>query len=259
MTVSPDFPALVRIMTQDQTPRVWSLLITVFGDLGQKAGETISGGALNRLMEPIGIRPDAIRVALHRLRKDGWIESARQGRRSHYHLTKWGRSQSAQASPRIYATTGPTEPCWLVLKDPGSDTALPDDMHWATGTIGLRLGRAPHKEAIEVTTPVPAWVRIKLCPQDRLDACAQVEHQLRALSAALPASELLSPLQTTVLRVLIVHAWRRVVLRVPDLPDAQLPDGWRGAACRAHVADLLERLPRPPLATLEFTTPAQKA
>ncbi|TNF22119.1 MAG: PaaX family transcriptional regulator, partial [Rhodobacteraceae bacterium] len=81
------FQTVVRHLTRDQAPRVWSLLISVFGDLAQDPGARISGLLLRHMTERIGIKPEAMRVAIHRLRKDGWIDSQRHGRTSVYFLT----------------------------------------------------------------------------------------------------------------------------------------------------------------------------
>ena len=52
------------------------------------------------------------------------------------------------------------------------------------------------------------------------------------------------------LRSLIVHGWRRLVLKHPDLPPDVYSDAWRGHDCRALVTGLLTRLPRPALSAL---------
>ena len=62
--------------------RVWSVIVTLMGDLtvmGTPGADAsgVSGQALGKVMAALGIRPEATRVALHRLRKDGWIESTR--------------------------------------------------------------------------------------------------------------------------------------------------------------------------------------
>ena len=62
-----------------------------------------------------------------------------------------------------------------------------------------------------------------------------------------PDADTLGPLRVAVLRVLIVHAWRRLVLRHPALPRALHSDQWRGHDCAARVRDLLDHLPRPAL------------
>ena len=55
--------------------RVWSLMVSLFGDLAQAEGAGIDGPVLSRIMTAMQIRPEATRVALHRLRNDGWIAS----------------------------------------------------------------------------------------------------------------------------------------------------------------------------------------
>ena len=96
------FGACRDALTAGRPHRLWSLIITIFGDLAQAPGSRISGAALGEITELIGVKPEAMRVALHRLRKDGWLESEREGRASFHHLTQYGRTQCAEASPRIY-------------------------------------------------------------------------------------------------------------------------------------------------------------
>ena len=96
------FETAINTLNDPKHQRVWSLIVSIFGDLAQAQGDQLSSGALNRIMTPMGIKNDAIRVALHRLRKDGWIDSARSGRNSVHYLTEFGRRQSAEVTPRIY-------------------------------------------------------------------------------------------------------------------------------------------------------------
>ena len=83
--------------------RVWSLLVTVFGDLAPD--RPLNGPTLSAIMGEIGIKPEASRVALHRLRSDGWIASAKKGRTSLHALTAKGQSDSDAARQRIYGET----------------------------------------------------------------------------------------------------------------------------------------------------------
>ena len=87
MTQSRDqwFETSINLLSDPQNQRVWSVIISLFGDMAQRPNEKISGAALTRIITPMGIKPEAIRVALHRLRKDGWIESVRAGRASTLH------------------------------------------------------------------------------------------------------------------------------------------------------------------------------
>ena len=45
-----------------------------------------------------------------------------------------------------------------------------------------------------------------------------------------------------VARILLIHAYRRIVLRDPGLPAALLPDDWPGHAARALTGRIYRRL-----------------
>lgn len=243
------FDALVADLRGADLPRVWSLLVTVFGDLAQD-GAAIPASVLGQIVAPVGVRPEAMRVALHRLKKDGWIESERSGRSSLYRLSAQGRAQTVAASPRIYSPDPPAHEAWLVLTDPSAPTP-------PEGTSGLWLGAnmqlsaSPPEGAesfatrLEPDTRLPGWMRGRVCDPAlaRLSAdLSQRLARLEGLQAAQPAE--LTATQAAILRVLIVHGWRRIVLKAPALPDFVFPEPWAGAACRSRVATLLARLPR---------------
>ncbi|MDK3018946.1 PaaX family transcriptional regulator C-terminal domain-containing protein [Pseudodonghicola flavimaris] len=259
------FDTCAALLTDPQNLRVWSVIVSLFGDLAQRPGDRLSGGALSRIIMPAGIKPEAIRVALHRLRKDGWIDSARQGRASAHFLTDYGRAQSAEVSPRIYTRAAAAPEAWhlLIAEDGAGQTAL-DDLLLAEEYFSIArnvaLGAGPVPEDIDddllvfdaSARTVPAWVRLRACPPELSEAAHGLLRDLSQADALLPRTpEAISPLQIATLRMLIVHRWRRVVLRQPDLPAAFFPADWPGPACRAAVFDLLDRLPRPALAELE--------
>lgn len=256
--MEPDAISDLALRLNDgQTPRVWSLLVTVFGDLAQDANTRISGKVLGQMMDIIGIKPEAMRVALHRLRKDGWIDSERRGRTSHYFLTELGRTQSAAASPRIYGTAPDASQAWLVIRNPGYNTGQPGkhmfkDAVWVTSNTAI-TGQAPTGADVFATpldpaTCLPDWMRSKLCDADVLAQSQFLADQLAQLQLS---RQRLTPLETAALRVLVVHGWRRIVLKSPKLPDYVLPDAWAGAICRQRVAEILAALPKHVIADLD--------
>lgn len=264
------FTPLVETLTAGQTHRVWSVLITVFGDLAQEKGQWISGPTLNSIMTEIGIKPEATRVALHRLRKDGWITSRRVGRHSEYGLTDQGRAQSAQASPRIYSATAAQTTCYLVVSGTGDSptdhTANETDepqVLWITPALGLTADHAAARDTLILPvpqdSPLPDWLRARVCSAQLVAASARTEAALGDLQQALESARPLDALQIAVLRVLVVHSWRRIILRAPDLPDTVFPADWRGAACRSLTTALLSALPRPDLAQLDAAIGAPRA
>jgi len=257
------FEACARTLTDPQNQRVWSIIVSLFGDLAQKPGDRLSGSALSRIIMPIGIKPEAIRVALHRLRKDGWIDSARTGRASAHYLTEFGRARSAEVTPRIYTRVPDTPADWhLLIAEDGSGQSALDEMLLTADYFSLArnaaLGAGPAPEASEElmsfdvrARAVPDWVRARACPEDLAESCHSLLDALERAAALLPAEGGITPLQTATLRMLIVHRWRRVVLRMPDLPTAFFPPDWPGPDCRAAVFHMLDRLPRPALSDLD--------
>jgi len=246
------FQDLATCLTSEQPPRVWSLLVTVFGELAQQEGARISGTLLGQLTTLMGVKPEAMRVALHRLRKDGWIESERDGRKSSYHLTQWGRAQSAKATPRIYGLADVNAPAVLAICNGTlAGSTAPQGEVWITSNIVITTDPARYEDAFCTQLrpdDLPDWMRGKTVSHATQEQASSLLGQLNAMT---PNADRLSNLEIAALRILIVHGWRRIVLRTPPLPDFVFPRQWAGPACRARVATLLTQLPAQTLAGLE--------
>ncbi|TNJ44857.1 PaaX family transcriptional regulator [Phaeobacter sp. B1627] len=255
------FSAAIGALADQQGQRVWSVIISFLGDMAQGEGAGISSAALTRVITPLGIKPEAIRVALHRLRKDGWTESERRGRGSVHFLTPHGRAQSALVTPRIYCRTACTTLDWhvliagtpsgLELLDALADQSQ-DSLIRVNRQTGLAPGPAPDSMADMLVldarvTEVPDWLRDLLYPRALHHGCAALDAALQPLAPPPP----LDPLRRACLRTLIVHRWRRIVLRHPRLPERFHPADWTGESCRQKVFALLDALPQPSLTELE--------
>jgi len=236
--------------------RVWSLLVSVFGDLAQHEGAGIDGPVLSAIMARMGVKSEATRVALHRLRKDGWIASEKVGRTSRHRLTVYGRSETIAASGRIYAETQYAPEEWeIVITDGDEDRASLRSKGFVPVLPRVYLGtpalHAP-ENALRLTgaSTVPDWIKSQVAPDSLHQDYKKLRGILETTSRALPETQSLQPLDIAVLRCLIVHNWRRLVLKQPDLPNALFPDDWEEVRCRALVTTLLNRFPRPQLEKL---------
>jgi len=237
--------------------RVWSLMISLFGDLAQGAGDRIDGPVLSAIMARQHIKPEAVRVALHRLRKDGWVTSEKSGRIRQHSLTDKGRRESAIASPRIYARPGSDTQDWQLILLPPSDADTSADMiarGFAAITTRTYIGpqsAQPPADALALPgDDVPGWLRNEAAPDDLREDYMQLLCTLTDLKAKLGQISDLSQIEVAVLRCLVVHNWRRLVLRHAPLPPALLPEDWPGHSCHQMVASLLDRFPRPDLSRI---------
>ena len=256
---SGEFRQLVAQLSHDGTPRVWSLIVTIFGDLARDSGLSLSGTALSRMTARVDVRAEATRVALHRLRRDGWIETRRTGRESAYSLTAFGRAQSRAAAPAIYDAPRLPDSWHLVVAGPGAGgfpDSAGDDLLVIDDRLALAPGPAPQGGADALRTELrsqdlPRWVSSALFPDELCASVRQFDAALDAVMPLVPEARDWAVLDAVMLRVLIVHGWRRIALRLPAVPDSFAPKGWRGDACRRKVHGILERLDRRPIEQIE--------
>jgi phenylacetic acid degradation operon negative regulatory protein len=81
-----------------------SLLVTVWGDTIRPRGHDVGAVRLIRLMAPLGLSPRAVRAALSRMTRRGWLRRRRSGRRAFYALTPAGALRLEQGVRRVYRT-----------------------------------------------------------------------------------------------------------------------------------------------------------
>jgi phenylacetic acid degradation operon negative regulatory protein len=255
-------------------PRARSLIVTVWGDALAPHGGELWLASLFALMGNFGIAERSVRTSVFRLAADGWLAGAAAGRQSRYRLTAAGAQTFADAYRRIYF---PHDDDWdgrwqLVLAPPESLAAreratLRNALAWsgfcapAPGLYARPL--AAQGEAI----PLPHAMLAKLTVLEARDAegggialaaFAERAFDLAALAASyrrflrrfgraidLFRAQDPDPRAAFVARTLLIHAFRRVLLRDPLLPPALLPLDWPGAAAYALTRDFYRLVWRP--------------
>jgi phenylacetic acid degradation operon negative regulatory protein len=255
-----DFENIVQELTRCGNSRTWSILVTIFGDLAQNPEDEISGALLSSLTQRIGIKPQAMRVALHRLRRDGWIVTEKFGRTSKHRLSEFGLNQSVVASPKIYARTVEKPDTWhILLANPeaqnGDKTLLTHGYCSVLPGVFLGKGKGPEdaKDFLVLAgdlSTIPVWLQSSIADLATIEEFSRLEQSLAFVNSTLQKGYTPTPVETAVIRTLIVHNWRRIVLRQPDLSLELLPDN-SSAQCRTSVWKLLEQLKRPSIDALE--------
>ncbi len=283
----PAVAAVLRRFRAQRPLRAGSLLVTLFGDAIAPRGACVSLGSLIRLARPFGLAERLVRTSVARLAADGWLTAARRGRRSEYRLTDTGHGVFAEATQRIYAANPRKwDGRWTLLVIPpggGARGALRERLRWLgfgqlapgvfvhpTGTPQQARGwLAP--EGLEDGWLFSSWGE-GLASDRRLVAAAwdlaqtaRRYRRFRDAFAPLEASGALAAVSAEsafVVRTLLIHEYRKVHLRDPQLPPDLLPEGWVGdeayALCRrlyAAVFTPAERYLSEHGATLEHALP----
>jgi phenylacetic acid degradation operon negative regulatory protein len=235
---------------------VWSLIVTFFGDCVAPRGGTVSLRTLQDACAQMGIDAGAVRTSLSRLAAEGWVESRRDGRTAHYSLRRQGLASFDAATKRIYAAGPPAwDGSWTVLLP--AQPASQEDRERLASAGFAQSGELWLRPQTGDCAPVPPdLAALAIAGSGQGDAVlaaslwpvAEAAGAFRDLMALVaPVGEALdrmdpSPAQAVALRTLVIHHWRRIVLRSPDLPAAIVGHDWPGEEARRMVARIYGRL-----------------
>lgn len=251
-----------------------SVVFDLFGDYIRYAGGSIGLSPLCELLEPFGMRPDAVRAVMTRLRGEGWFRSARAGRTVTYSLTPRALALLDEGRERIFARdTSPWDGQWHV-----AIYQVPEEQRKAREALRKRLtflgygplapstwvsarDRSAHVAALaeDLTSQEPRLQVFQMTAgtggldNDRLLArqCWDLDeindHYLAWLQEwkdELDAARVrrLSGPAALVTRVSLVRGFRRFPFSDPGLPAELLPDPWHGAAAHAAFMEAYEAL-----------------
>lgn len=260
MLLCPSVAALIDRFHALKPVRAWSLIITLYGDAVVPRGGRLWLGSLTEIMDLFGIDAGHVRTAMSRLTSDGWLERRRIGRNSYYRLSSREEGSFAEATRRIYfgEVRDFDGHLRLALLGPGIDDRsavrpLLDRAGFAVLSPMVYVGLADPSPPLADQTnvffvtalPGPSDSRMaaaawKLAPiASAYEAFVQ---RFSAIDAFLTAGGTVPPADALVARTLLIHEFRRVVLRDPALPTALLPADWPGRDARALAAQIYSRL-----------------
>lgn len=242
-----------------------SLIISLYGDAFSHRGGEVWLGSLTALLASLGFGDRFVRTSVFRLQKEGWLEVEKIGRRSYYRLTEQGVRQFRHAESKIYLAELPEwDGKWdlLVLEctEKEERIRLRRELGWlGFGQISTNLMAAPARAQTDVPAlleELNAGERVIYFRADypynrseknlkelvancwSLNEVAASYHEfiilfrplMQLLKEASPDD--LTPQRCFQIKMLLIHFFRRVVLKDPMLPGALLPAQWEGQIAR---------------------------
>ncbi len=253
----------VKLETR-QVTRPNSFIFTLYGDMVHR--HTPDGslwiGGLVRLMATFGLSDAAVRQAVSRMSRQGWLVASKRGNRAFYAVTERGRRRIEGLSPRIY---GPIVE-W--------------DGRWRMLTYGVSEAQRDRRDRLRKDLAVLGWAPLSastwISPSDSIEQARDVAQaadvlgdvdlfsgeyhgpltdrallekcwDLEAIGAAYGAfieryAPRLQDERTTagfsereafVERLWLVHDYRKFTYIDPGLPSALLPAHWAGTRAAA--------------------------
>ncbi len=238
-----------------------SLLITLFGDVMAQRSQAVWLGSLIQMADLFGLSARLIRTSAFRLSADDWLACTRLGRRSFYALTAAGLQRVQHAERRIYDFKPPEwDGLWtLVILGAGIPASarlhLKRELRWeGFGELSPQVFAHPHASDSSLNDIIRASSAaekiVVLSAQNMagysvkpLQTVMHSVFKLDQVEAAfkqfvtrfeplLQHANSLSPAEAFFVRTLLIHEYRKVLLRDPNLPQALLPTNWPGLRAR---------------------------
>ncbi len=259
---------LITKFKQQRPIRGGSLIMSIYGDAIVPRGGSVWLGSLINLLEPLGLNQRLVRTSIFRLTKDGWLSSTQVGRRSYYKVTDAGMRRFQLAFKRVY---GELHPQWQgewdllltsaldqdarvelkkelrwqgfasvssgVLAHPNCDAK---ELHDTLADLGIQQQVIHMKSQLQgesalatLKESVSKWWDLEELAQEYQQFIDTFTPILPELQKAQANDGDLDPQQCFLLRTLMIHQYRRLLLKDPHLPEQLLPIGWAGNTARA--------------------------
>jgi len=243
-------------------------MVTLFGDVVTQHGGWISSGSLVETFAAFGYSERSVRSAVYRLAQEDWITGKKMGRKSYCSITQSATKQFQKAAKRIYARQAPPQDDgWLLLMPSFvSDAKLPQlkrQLKWL-GFSRLTSGVYAHPQCAqqqleETLDELKLKKSVVIFSAQSLDACSEQllkklvyeKWQLKKIAKSYQSfitiyQKLMAkdPCHTIkaqsalMLRLLLIHEYRRIILKDHQLACNMLPVDWPAATARELTANL---------------------
>ncbi|MGE9795815.1 PaaX family transcriptional regulator [Acinetobacter baumannii] len=266
MSMSAKIQQIIDSVVKNETLSGTSLISTIFGDSVLHRGGNISLASLIQLLELFGFNDRAVRTSVFRLVKNDWLCSDKIGRTSFYRITDSSRSTYLQAEQRIYNDQMKEwDHYWDLILMSSLDTEnkalLKKELEWlGFANISTNLMAYPGCNRIELqrllvdlnmseqvvvfkaetlqlfnnsVDTIGRMLRTNWPIDELRQRYLQFLDIFREIGVLLmQENEQLEPVQAFQIRTLLIHYYRRILLKDPALPLELLPTDWPAISAR---------------------------
>ena len=235
--------------------RAGSFIVTLYGDVVAPRGGQLWIGNIIDTCALIDVSESRVRTAVSRLVASNQIVSEREGRKSYYRLTSEAAQTYSEAARLIYRNPVPPPlRGWRLVvlpQGPGRDELHLQLSRQRFGFPRPHLAMVPDRGQFVPEIGAPQFLA---ATEDDLSALAanawplaEINERARKFVQGFEPLRKLNcrPDEALTLRLMLVHIFRAIVLRDPDLPKELLPSDWYGGQARSLFAELYLRLSPP--------------
>ncbi|OTU54576.1 PaaX family transcriptional regulator [Acinetobacter pittii] len=279
MSMSTKIQQIIDSVVKNETLSGTSLISTIFGDSVLHRGGNISLASLIQLLELFGFNDRAVRTSVFRLVKNDWLCSDKIGRTSFYRITDSSRSTYLQAEQRIYNDQMKEwDHYWDLILMSSLDTEnkalLKKELEWlGFANISINLMAYPGCNRIELqrllvdlnmseqvvvfkaetlqlfnnsVDTIGRMLRTNWPIDELRQRYLQFLDIFREIGVLLmQENEQLEPVQAFQIRTLLIHYYRRILLKDPALPLELLPTDWPAISARTLSMNIYKKVFEP--------------
>ncbi|MFW6767884.1 phenylacetic acid degradation operon negative regulatory protein PaaX [Acinetobacter pittii] len=279
MSMSAKIQQIIDSVVKNETLSGTSLISTIFGDSVLHRGGNISLASLIQLLELFGFNDRAVRTSVFRLVKNDWLCSDKIGRTSFYRITDSSRSTYLQAEQRIYNDQMKEwDHYWDLILMSSLDTEnkalLKKELEWlGFANISTNLMAYPGCNRIELqrllvdlnmseqvvvfkaetlqlfnnsVDTIGRMLRTNWPIDELRQRYLQFLDIFREIGVLLmQENEQLDPVQAFQIRTLLIHYYRRILLKDPALPLELLPTDWPAISARTLSMNIYKKVFEP--------------
>jgi phenylacetic acid degradation operon negative regulatory protein len=234
-----------------------SALFDLYGDYLRARGSRAPVAALVRLLAPLDIAAPAVRTAVSRMVRQGWLHPLRLASGPGYLLTPKAARRLDEAAARMYRTgRGGWDGRFdmILLHEPIPRQEALRLTYLGYGQLSDQVWVAPRaSEEVESVLGDTGHARFSASHTGGSDIVGRAWDLARIgrsyeefIDSLLPVVKAITPRSTDeeayAARFRLVHAWRSFLFQDPHLPSALLPPGWPGVKAAAFFDKYATRL-----------------